>query len=824
VLAMQALSSFPKDVPFALCYLLDADRKRAQLAATAGMDAIQSRVQSVVDLSESSENAWPFRDVLQSNAMAVVHDIGSRLTGVPPGPWSDPPDTAVVVPIPSNKPHDVRGFVVLGVSVRLEFNDDYRTFFQLIAAQLSTAIANAEAYEEERKRAEALAEIDQAKTLFFSNVSHEFRTPLTLMMGPLEDAIARPDELSPANRERIEVAHRNSLRLLKLVNTLLDFSRIEAGRVQASYEPTDLAQLTSGLASVFRSAIERAGMRLTIDCSTLSEMVFVDREMWEKIVFNLLSNAFKFTFEGEIKISLRQIGRSVELAVSDTGTGIPADQIPQLFERFHRVKNARGRSYEGSGIGLALVQELVKFHSGSVRVESEVDRGTTFTVLIPLGKDHLPMERIHAARDQASTQMSSEAFIQEALRWLPSASGGPASLNAEHVGERPEIESRKGTERTFPRVLLADDNADMREYIRRLLSEQYEVVAVGDGEAALHCLRERRADLILADVMMPRMDGFALLEAVRGDLSLRNIPVILLSARAGEESRIEGLEAGADDYLIKPFSAAELLARVKSILTMTRSRESAVALQRKLLAETELERERLHELFMQVPAAVCLLSGPEHRYVFVNREYLRVTGRERAEDFVGKSVREALPEFEGQPFFDLLDGVYRTGVPQIGSESKVMLKRSACAPEDLYHNFIYQPVKAATGEVEGILVHVVDVTEQVLARQEREKRERASSLLAAIVDSSDDAIISKNLDGIITSWNKSAERLLGYSASEAIGKSITLIIPPDRLDEEVQIISRLRRGERIDHFETVRQRKDGSMVDLSLTISPVRDS
>jgi signal transduction histidine kinase len=268
--------------------------------------------------------------------------------------------------------------LLVGVSSRRVLDDAYRTFFDLVTGHIGTVIADARAYEEERKRAEALAEIDRAKTVFFSNISHEFRTPLTLMLGPIEDALTDPDEPLPATQlARIETVQRNGTRLLKLVNTLLDFSRIEAGRVEASYEPTDLAAYTAELASVFRSAIERAGMHLVVDCPPLPELVYVDREMWEKIVLNLLSNAFKFTFTGEIRVSLRWgdggVGEAGEvtsalslsslsspphvvLEIQDTGIGIPAAELPHLFERFHRVKEAQGRSIEGSGIGLSLHQ------------------------------------------------------------------------------------------------------------------------------------------------------------------------------------------------------------------------------------------------------------------------------------------------------------------------------------------------------------------------------------------------------------------------------------------------------------------------------------
>ena len=281
-------------------------------------------------------------------------------------------------------------------------------------------ITEKKAYEREiARQREELAQLDKLKTQFFANISHEFRTPLTLMMGPLEDALAAPADLSPENRERLELAHRNALRQLKLVNTLLEFSRIEAGRIEASFEPTDLSTLTAELASVFRSAIERAGLTLVVDCPPLPEPVYVDRAMWEKVVLNLLSNAFKFTFDGEIEVSLRVVGEAVRLTVRDTGTGIPADELPRLFERFHRVKNARGRSFEGSGIGLAFVKELVRLHGGEVSVESAVGSGSAFLVTVPLGSAHLPADRIEAPRSQTPTGAGPEAFVQEALRWLP---------------------------------------------------------------------------------------------------------------------------------------------------------------------------------------------------------------------------------------------------------------------------------------------------------------------------------------------------------------------------------------------------------------------
>jgi PAS domain S-box-containing protein len=483
------------------------------------------------------------------------------------------------------------GILITGLNPYRLFDDGYKRFLSLVSGQIAAALGNAHAYEEERKRAESLAEIDRAKTLFFSNVSHEFRTPLTLMLGPLEEMLARGNGALKEEWAEVALVHRNGLRLLKLVNSLLDFSRIEAGRVQASYEPTDLAVFTADLTSSFRSAIEKAGLRLVVDCPSLPQPVYVDRDMWEKVVLNLLSNAFKFTFAGEIRIALHPSadGAAAELTVRDTGTGIPAAELPRLFERFHRIEGARGRTHEGTGIGLALVQELVKLHGGQVSVESTMDQGSTFTVRLPFGAAHLPRERIGAASTLASTATRAEAYVEEALRWLPkeavSSQHPVVSSQHETRGLRLEAWEEELTlspqplvsSASRPRILLADDNVDMLDYVRRLLSPHYEVTTVADGQEALTCALDSPPDLVLSDVMMPRLDGVGLLEALRHAPRTRTVPVILLTARAGEEARIEGLKTGADDYIIKPFRARELLARVSARLEIARIRAQAEA-------------------------------------------------------------------------------------------------------------------------------------------------------------------------------------------------------------------------------------------------------
>ncbi len=455
---------------------------------------------------------------------------------------------------------DVTGLVE-ATELGAELRDKTRAMErEVVRRSQELATANAEL-----RRANAkLGELDAAKTAFYSNVSHEFRTPLTLMLGPIEDALASPGRT--LGGEALRLTHRNTLRLMRLVNSLLDFSQIEAGRMQASYQPTDVSLLTAAVAGAFRSAVERVGIRFVVECAPLPEPVFIDHDLWEKVVLNLLSNALKFTFEGEITVSAGWRDDHVEIVIRDTGTGIPEHELPHVFERFHRVVGARSRTHEGSGIGLALVHDLVRLHGGTVQVSSREGVGTTFTICLPRGSAHLPKERVAVPRATSASPGGKAAphFVEEARRW---SSGSPPT-----EPEQVTTPTAQSASKAPARILVVDDNADLRDYIAGILSPSYVVELATDGLAALDAVRQRRPALILSDVMMPNLDGFGLLRALRADPSLQDIPLILLSARAGEEATIEGLEAGADDYLVKPFAARELLARVRTHVELARQR------------------------------------------------------------------------------------------------------------------------------------------------------------------------------------------------------------------------------------------------------------
>jgi PAS domain S-box-containing protein len=616
-----------RDLPFTLTYLFDDDG-HARLAAASGIVTGHPVAPAVIAASDARA-PWPADAMRARAATRVVDDLAARLGGVPlrRDGADRPPTRAALVPLARQGDERPAGFLVAALNPYRPFDDAYAGFVDLVAGQVAASLANARAYAAERQRAAALAELDRAKTAFFSNVSHEFRTPLTLMLGPAEDGLRDP-QTQPSNRPRLALIHRNALRLLRLVNSLLDFSRIEAGRIEAVYEPTDVPRLTAELASAFRSACDRAGLALVVDAPPLPDdlpTVYVDHDMWEKVVLNLLSNAFKHTFAGAITVRVRAAagGDAVEVTVADTGIGIAPDELPRIFDRFHRVANARSRTHEGTGIGLALVQELVHRHGGTIAVVSTPGEGTAFTVRLRTGAAHLPAERLATAgavRTRESSAIGATPYVEEAMRWLPGATGEHPIIVPGSVHPPAPSDGRVRPVAPGARVLVADDNADMREYIARLLTAQgWEVERAADGRAALHAARARRPDLVLSDVMMPGLDGFGLLHELRTDPALRDLPVILLSARAGEEARVEGVQSGADDYLVKPFAAQELVARVGAHLTLARLRHETEA----TLRESEA---RFRNMADHAPVMLWVTEA-DGSCSFLNREWYAFTGQ-----------------------------------------------------------------------------------------------------------------------------------------------------------------------------------------------------
>lgn len=703
--AAVALKDDAADVPAALVYLADDQGKTARLASAVGVTFQGDRQKSAGGFD------WPLESVLETGSALLVDEEGVQSALEAMGAKAALPfKAALLLPLGSlGKPRPA-GVLVVGLAPLLLLDDKYRNFLVLVAGHIGTAIASARALEAAQQRAEALAQLDRAKTAFFSNVSHEFRTPLTLMLGPTEDALA--STARALTGVDLETVHRNELRMLRLVNTLLDFSRIEAGRADAAFAPTDLSALTRDFAAAFRAAIERAGIVFEVDCEPLAEPIYVDHVMWEKIVLNLLSNALKFTFDGSIAVALRGHAGRVTLEVRDSGVGIASVELPRVFDRFHRIEGTRSRTHEGTGIGLALVRDLVRLHGGDITVESRVGEGTTFTVSIPTGSAHLPPDRVRAPGASTTGGIRDQSFVTDASLWLPREGHDASSLEP---GVAPE--EGPGTSQPGARVLVVDDNVDMRDYVARLLRAHWPVDTAADGLEALEVARRAVPSLVLTDIMMPNLDGFGLLRALREDPRTQAVPVVMLSARAGEESRVEGLTVGADDYLIKPFSAKELVARVKTHLELGQLRAAA-----------QTERNRLYAILRQAPAAVAVLRGPGLVFELANPRYEELVQRT---GLVGKPLLEVFPELEDQPIHEVLRRAYTTGERFVAREFPLKLRRTPQGElEDVYFDFTYEALRTPDGLVDGVMVIAFDVSDRVRGvlreREARAELERAS--------------------------------------------------------------------------------------------------
>jgi PAS domain S-box-containing protein len=766
-LAAQTLGRATADVPFALLYLLPRDGWQAELAGSSGVPPGTPASPLVIDLGPGAGGPWPLAEVLRTRRAELVCELAKRFGSVPGAPWPERGGAALVLPVPPLGQGAEPGVLIAGISPQRTFDQAYRAFFQGAAEQIGIALASAAASRMARQQVEALAEANRARMTFFSNVSHEFRTPLTLLLGPLEDLLGRTAaELSPAVRSQLEIVQRNSLRLLKLVNTLLDFSRLDAGRKQPTYQLIDLPACTAELASVFRSAIEQAGLELVIDCPPLPELVSIDPDLWERIVLELLGNAFKYTLAGRIEVRLRPVPGNehrFQLFVRDTGVGIPAEELPHVFERFYRGKQTSTRSAEGTGIGLALVQDLVELHGGQVGVWSAVGRGTTFIVTLPLRPAQLPADRVASPSPGEASARRPSPWVQDALGWLlpemiqedrrwPMADRGMADRIQPPLQPSSifDLQSALGAR---PRILWVENNPDLRAYVGRFLAESYDVEALPDGAAALAAARARPPDLVLCGMRLAGLDGFGLVQALRVDPGTRPVPVILLSARAGEESHIEGLEAGADDYLVKPFSARELLARVAAHLNLARIRQEA---EKALRESAAFVRSVLDSLTAHV--AVLDRDG---KIVAVNEAWQSFAVR-----YPGLAGLAARPG-PGANYLEVQDRiplaedagawVVAAGIRGViaGTANRFVLKYPYDFPPGEWFLLTVTPFR---GDVAGAVVAHVNITD--LERAEAALRE-SEARLQTVLETMPAAVYTCDASGLITWFNRAAGELWG---------------------------------------------------------------
>ncbi|MBD2774535.1 response regulator [Iningainema tapete] len=455
----------------------------------------------------------------------------------------------------------------------------------MVADQAALALSQARAYEQVREGRERLLELDKQKTEFFQNISHEFRTPITLIQGPLESAVASHEGLSYAQSA---IALRNSRRLLRLVNQLLDLQRLDAGRMQPSFRPGDLVEFVSQIVESFRPYCEKKGLHL-VTMMDQCPLVYLDTEKFDKVVYNLLSNAMKFTPEGgTITVIVRPELNHCTLQVQDTGIGIVKEQLPHLFERFRQAEGSENRSYEGSGLGLALVKELVELHGGQVTVESVYGEGTTFTVQLVPGVKHLPKEQLLEAPLELNTARASVELADLELLEVDSDLNWDSEQEADNsqskIGPRQEPNEPKS------QILVVDDNPDLRAYVSGILRDNgYQVQTARNGSEGFRKAKAILPSLIVSDLMMPLISGLEMIRMIRKEDDLKGTPIILLTAKVDEETRIEGTERGADAYLAKPFNDRELLAEVRNLLALKENERRVVELNT-YLTESVLKR------------------------------------------------------------------------------------------------------------------------------------------------------------------------------------------------------------------------------------------
>ncbi|PRP76869.1 response regulator receiver ATP-binding protein [Planoprotostelium fungivorum] len=541
------------------------------------------------------------------------------------GGWKEPPKSSCVTPVFSD---DVLvGVLLVGLNQHLDYDDSYRDFISLVSNQVGNAVKFSKVREDTRKRLEMLSNLDRARTVFFTNVSHEFKTPITLTLGPLEDLLNRErnvyakdvlshkkPNLDPTQTRKIDLIYRNSLRLLKLVNNLLDFSNLDNGEFNGKFEVVDVRELTIECCNLFESSFQKSKLIFLVDCEEVTGEVLVDRDMFEKIVLNMISNSFKYTKNGSVRVSLKDGDEFVIITVEDTGIGISEIDLPHVFKRFYRGTNREARQ-AGTGIGLALVSELVQLHGGRVDIESKLGQGTRTTATIKKGQSHIPPDRIHRLDPSMSGSIKIKDKHSVSSSWLSSLSRTPPS----GTSSPPSPGSMMSTESSHHRWRIAFLclDSEMREYILSIIGGDYDVFVSDDVESIYTQINGNKSDLVLADISTSG-PGFTLLEQMRNEPTNVNLPIIFVNARSGD-NQMESLGKGVDDCLVMPFSDLELRARIAVHIRMSQAQLSVMKHEQDLRHNAEVATAAkdnflamlAHE--MRTPLAPALMLAEEMR-------------------------------------------------------------------------------------------------------------------------------------------------------------------------------------------------------------------
>lgn len=609
------------------------------MSAKSSISGRASSLRSSVDSSPIPEELtgpateWPLMQALVSGQVTYVEDARQLVADFELRCWDELPQSAVIVPISGKGSRIPSSVMIVGINLRRPYDTEYEDWINMFRNQISTALAAVRAFEHEAEQAQRAHALSQAITNFLSNAAHELKSPLTLIAAPVKDLV---DMLRDERAKSLAVlAQKSCSRLTRLVNSLMDFSRLEAGRLKGSFRPYNVGALTEEVAALFRTlpAVEKGKIKYQIHCDTQNSkpLAFIDVDLWERVVSNLVSNAFKYTRSGEIKVELFYTHATCELTVADTGSGIRQVDIPHLMERFYRADSES--AVEGTGIGLSYSQELVRLHGGSLWIESKTvdespdgSHGSVFHVTFPLGHEHLERSQVDFSSDGRCEHGNyGRGVLEETWQWQHSDGETSSEFAATSSNDGSSNErALRGIDpstlffnKETDTLLIVDDNPDMRRYMASLFSSFVKVEEASNGVEALEIIRVRPPSLILSDVTMPRMSGTELLAHVKADDDLRSIPVILITAKAGEDERVDGLLLGADDYLLKPFKSRELIARVNVQMQIGKSR-------RELEHAFNLRNAELQILATYAPVGI-VRANPGGALTFVNEAWYEMS-------------------------------------------------------------------------------------------------------------------------------------------------------------------------------------------------------
>jgi len=542
------LKDNPFDIPFACAYSTSEDGRLARLEAAVRIEPGTLLSPEAISL-ENGE--FSFAGLTARIGVSQRFDLGSRFPSGVTGISEQSPVSVAVIPIQAGS-DPVSGALIIGLDPHRPFDSDYRSFIDVISTLAGRILGHARARAREKAHAQELLLSRRRRTEFFEKAGAALRAPLTLLTGPLEELFAQETSIPLEQRHKLGLIQRGGEQISLLLDALLDYSDIESGMDEAYFEPVDLSMLTLRSAEMFRPAIERAAISFIVDCPPMSEPAWVDRQMWDKIVLNLLSNAFKYTLRGEIRVSLRAVSDRFVLEIMDTGVGLPANVRHELFTPFSAIFHPGSRSHRGLGMGLAISRAFLESHGGSVQILSEDGRGTRVIASVPRGKSHLPLNRLGGREPAPWARLIARAAVGEAESWAREIAAGEPSTTRQFLEPSPK------------RIVIAEDNNEMREYLVDLLSTAYTPETVVNTKQALESVHTNPPDLILAEASLPGPNGVDLLHALRDDPATRAIPVILMMDEPDEELRLRALAAGAKDCLVKPFTARELILKTHS--------------------------------------------------------------------------------------------------------------------------------------------------------------------------------------------------------------------------------------------------------------------